>query len=120
MTIFKYTQISLLFNRFYFALNFLVVALLQGRVSGDYKPGNTQWKIGVTSMFAHALYIAPFKDTFWTTTTQDGNPYKSSEPNVELQAAIATLSTGPVGPSDKIGQRLLVIISFIQDIPYSH
>lgn len=54
-------------------------------------------------MFAHALYVAPFKDTFWTTTNQTGNRYNSSEPNVELQAAIATLSTGPVGPSDKIG-----------------
>ena len=56
-------------------------------------------------MFAHALYVAPYKDTFWTTPFQPGNPLYGpvSEPNVELQAAIATLSTGPVGPSDAIG-----------------
>ena len=56
-------------------------------------------------MFAHALYIAPYKDTFWTTSMQKGSPYgdAAAEPNTELQAAISTLSTGPVGPSDAIG-----------------
>ncbi|XP_078489098.1 uncharacterized protein LOC100181073 isoform X2 [Ciona intestinalis] len=81
-----------------------IQAVTQARVSGDYHPGNSQWKIGVTSMFAHALYIAPYKDTFWTTTVQSGSPYGlSTEPNTALQAAISTLSKGPVGPSDGIG-----------------
>lgn len=26
-------------------------------------------------MVAHALGVAPFKDNFWTTTNQPGNPY---------------------------------------------
>ncbi|CAK8679724.1 unnamed protein product [Clavelina lepadiformis] len=82
-----------------------IQAVTQARVSGDYHPGNGQWKIGVTSMFAHALYIAPYKDKFWTTSMQKGSPYgdAAAEPNTELQAAISTLSTGPVGPSDAIG-----------------
>lgn len=55
-------------------------------------------------MFAHSLNIAPFKDTFWTTTEQPGSPYGSEqEPYPTLQAAVATLSTGPVGPSDAVG-----------------
>lgn len=74
----------------------------QARVSDDYQPGNDQWQIGVTSMVAHALGVAPFKDNFWTTTNQPGNPYSRSEPYPELQSVVATLSTGPVGPSDRI------------------
>lgn len=83
-----------------------IFCITQARVSDDYHPGNTQWKIGVTSMFAHALYVAPFKDTFWTTSAQSGSPYGplANEPNVALQTAIATLSTGPVGPSDAVGK----------------
>ena len=49
--------------------------LQQARASGDYKPGNDQWMIGISSILAHAMAIAPFKDNFWTTTTQPGNPY---------------------------------------------
>ncbi|XP_039254962.2 uncharacterized protein LOC120331863 [Styela clava] len=82
-----------------------IPAVTQARVSGDYHPGNDQWKIGITSMFAHALHLAPFKDTFWSTSSQPGNPYSkdASEPNIDLQATIATLSTGPVGPGDSVG-----------------
>ena len=37
-----------------------------------------QWKVGVSSIFARALDIQPYKDTFWTTSVQPGNPlYKS-------------------------------------------
>ncbi|KAL3880433.1 hypothetical protein ACJMK2_032671 [Sinanodonta woodiana] len=79
-----------------------IPVVTQARVSGDYQPGNDQWRIGISSMFADALGLAPFKDTFWTTTNQTGNKYGKSEPNVVLQSAVATLSTGPVGPSDKI------------------
>ena len=49
--------------------------MLQGRVTDDYQPGNDQWKIGVTSIFAHALGVAPYKDNHWTTTNQTGNLY---------------------------------------------
>ena len=55
-------------------------------------------------MFANALNLAPFKDTFWTTSHQNGSQYRNDEKYPALQAAIATLSTGPVGPSDSIGE----------------
>ena len=34
-----------------------------------------QWKVGVTSLFARAVGLLPYKDTFWTTSFQPGNPY---------------------------------------------
>ncbi|XP_041369682.1 uncharacterized protein LOC121383654 [Gigantopelta aegis] len=80
-----------------------IPVVTQIRVSGDYHPGKDQWKIGVSSMLSHAVGLAPFKDTFWTTSVQPGNPYGKTEPNAALNAAVATLSTGPVGPSDMIG-----------------
>ncbi|CAH1778788.1 unnamed protein product [Owenia fusiformis] len=81
-----------------------IPVVTQARVSDDYHPGNSQWKIGISSMFANALGYAPFKDNFWTTTVQPGTSYNqgaATEPNVELQTTVAILSTGPVGPSDK-------------------
>ena len=30
-------------------------------------------------MFAHAMGVAPFKDNFWSTTKQPGNPYGQHE-----------------------------------------
>ncbi|XP_048245143.1 uncharacterized protein LOC124119103 isoform X1 [Haliotis rufescens] len=82
-----------------------IPSVTQARVSMDYHPGLEQWKIGVSSIFAHAMGIRPYKDTFWTTRYQPGNKYigGTSEPNTELNALIATLSTGPVGPGDMIG-----------------
>ncbi|KAK7098686.1 uncharacterized protein [Littorina saxatilis] len=80
-----------------------IPVVTQARVSGDYHPGNDQWLIGESSIFAHAMGIAPWKDNFWTTTDQPGNPYNLSEPYPELEAVVSTLSTGPVGPSDRVG-----------------
>ena len=37
-----------------------------------------QWKVGVTSLFARAVGLLPYKDTFWTTLFQPGNPYSKS------------------------------------------
>ena len=34
----------------------------QIRVSGDYQPGSTQWRIGDTTILAEALGLAAFKD----------------------------------------------------------
>ncbi|KAK3085506.1 hypothetical protein FSP39_004325 [Pinctada imbricata] len=81
-----------------------IPTVTQARVSNDYHPGNEQWRIGISSMFAHALGLAPFKDTFWTTKTQPGNPRYgvSDEPNHRLEIAVATLSAGPIGPGDKV------------------
>ena len=76
--------------------------MFQTRVSSD-GVSSRQWKIGYTSLFADSLQIAPFKDNFWTTSVQPGNPYGRIEPAPERQALIALLSTGPVGISDKLG-----------------
>ena len=80
------------------------------RVSDDYYAGNKQWDIGLTDIWTFALGLAPFKDTFWTTPDQPGyadkgKPKNGTEWHCELEAAIATLSTGIVGISDK-GKRL--------------
>ena len=39
-----------------------IYRVTQVRVSGDYQPGNTQWRIGDTTILAEALGIAAFKD----------------------------------------------------------
>lgn len=82
----------------------------QARASDDYSPGDDQWKIGMSSMFAHAMGLAPFKDNFWSTTEQPFNPYNRTEPHNELQLAVSVLSTGPVGPSDMIGHANVSLI----------
>ena len=80
----------------------------QARASNDYAShitrGGQQWDIGVSSLFADALGIAPFKDTFWSTSDEPGSSYKpfAMEPLPEREIAVATLSTGPVGPGDGI------------------
>ncbi|XP_071834017.1 uncharacterized protein [Apostichopus japonicus] len=85
--------------------------LTQARASGDYQPGNDQWDIGLTSIMHHAIRIRPFKDNFWTTTTQPGNIYARSEKHPHLQTVVSALSTGPVGPSDKIGYSNVSLIN---------
>ena len=74
--------------------------------------GGEQWRIGVSSMFSSVLGLAPFKDVYWSTKTQPGNPYgpKATESYPELESAISTLSTGPVGPGDQIGNMSREII----------
>ena len=72
-------------------------AVTQVRVSDDYKPGNLQWKIGDTTMLAHALGLAAFKDNYHTTTNQDGCK-GSSEPYPALETYVSALSGGPIGP----------------------
>ena len=42
---------------------------------------------------------------------QPGNPYRGQEPSPALQAAVATLSTGPVYPSDAIGMTDIALLS---------
>ncbi|PIK42555.1 hypothetical protein BSL78_20580 [Apostichopus japonicus] len=75
----------------------------QARASDDYHPGNDQWKIGLTSIIHHALDIRPFKDNFRTNPANDHSPKYQPEPYPGLQTVIAIYSTGPVGPSDRIG-----------------
>ena len=100
-----------------------IPAVTQARASGDYEAGtNTlkfcfqmnflclfvciggdQWKIGISSLFCHALDIAPSKDNYWSTLVQKGCPRGTKEPYNRLQAAVLTLSTGPVAPGDAVG-----------------
>ncbi|KAK7076764.1 hypothetical protein SK128_010515 [Halocaridina rubra] len=41
-------------------------AVTQIRVSDDYILSPDQWRIGTTSLFAHALGLLPYKDVFWS------------------------------------------------------
>ena len=74
------------------------------RASGDYHAGKDQWKIGPTSLLAHAVGLAPFKDTFYTSTDAEaGGADGGVEVNAELETVVATLSMGMVGPGDGLG-----------------
>lgn len=44
------------------------------RVSEDYLLDPLQWKIGISSIFAYALNVRPYKDTFWTSKNESVNP----------------------------------------------
>ncbi|KAK3784670.1 hypothetical protein RRG08_017133 [Elysia crispata] len=59
----------------------VIPSVTQARVSSDYRPGNDQSKIGITTMFVDALNLAPSKDTFWSTGNQPGNPYHQDSRN---------------------------------------
>jgi hypothetical protein len=80
----------------------------QTRVSYDYAEqlnGDEQtWPIGISSMFADAIGIAPFKDVFWSTSIEPGHSYgpQTKEDFPDREVLIATLSMGPVGPGDAI------------------
>ena len=88
-------------------------AVTQARASGDYHPGNDQWRaLGVTSIFGHAIAVKPTKDNFWTKDNAPKSPKYGTvqERYNRLQSAVSTLSTGPVAPSDKIGYSDVALI----------
>ena len=89
-------------------------SVTQARASGDYHPGGDQWHpVGTTSLFAYALGLAPSKDNYWSTTDQPGaKHYKDHprEPRSRLQAAVITLTKGPVAPSDAVGHSDVALI----------
>ena len=60
--------------------------------------------MGISSMFADAVGLAPFKDVFWSAVEEPGRSYgpNTSESLPDREIAIATFSTGPVGPRDAI------------------
>jgi hypothetical protein len=80
-----------------------------GRISDDYHSGlfDYNWQIGEASIFSWAIDLIPAKDGFWSTAVQPGHPYPEggnrTEPYSALNAAVATLSRGPVSPADGIG-----------------
>eukprot|EP01116_Phalansterium_solitarium_P006814 TRINITY_DN1920_c0_g1_i1.p1 TRINITY_DN1920_c0_g1~~TRINITY_DN1920_c0_g1_i1.p1 ORF type:complete len:305 (-),score=14.08 TRINITY_DN1920_c0_g1_i1:192-1106(-) len=79
-------------------------SVTNARASEDNFPGSGHWFIGHTSMLISALGLNPFKDNFWTNSTQPDSTYGSSiEWNPALQAVVSVFSAGPVGISDSIG-----------------
>jgi hypothetical protein len=80
----------------------------QARVSPDYathlESQVEQWAIGISSMFADAIGLAPFKDVFWSTSLQPGANYTPTPTEVlpAREILMATLSTGLVAPGDAI------------------
>ncbi|KAK6165978.1 hypothetical protein SNE40_022777 [Patella caerulea] len=80
-----------------------IPVVTQARAFADNRPNTDHWTIGVSSILAEALGIAPYKDNFWTMEVQPQNRYNATEPHTALHALISTLSTGPVGPSDLVG-----------------
>lgn len=84
-----------------------ISAVTQARASDDYKPlvETEQWRIGGQSILFDALGLSPSKDGIWTTTFQDGSPYgeEGQEYHSRLQAAVLSLSTGPIAIGDGIG-----------------
>ena len=80
-----------------------IPVVTQARASNDYRPGGNNWQIGISSMFLNAVGIRPFKDNFWTTSHQSGYNFGNiNETQLELVNMVATMSMGPVGPSDKL------------------
>jgi len=60
------------------------------------------------------LQVRPFLDVIWTREDQGPlNPYPQNRTNVDLQAAIASLSMGPVGIGDSPGYTNVTRVSFI-------
>ena len=81
-------------------------AATNGRASDDYAGGGN-WNIGGPSLLFWALGMRPSKDNFWSSDGQPRQPgFDQSNPgtNGELNAILATMSMGPVGPSDGAGQ----------------
>jgi hypothetical protein len=68
------------------------------------KNSRPQWNIGMSSMLAAAVGVAPFKDVLWSTVNEPDAPYPAPvmEPIPDREILIATLSTGPVAPGDGI------------------
>jgi hypothetical protein len=82
-----------------------VAAVTNIRASNDYAAGlHPQWMIGHSSIFAHALGLAPSKDGYWSAQTQADSPWPGRiEPFPRLQSAVAHYSRGPVAFADRAG-----------------
>jgi hypothetical protein len=89
-------------------------AVTNARVSWDYFYGNS-WDIGLSSLLAWAVNVAPSTDTFWTSDNGDdatklggcdaqGCPPDHSDAGCELHTLLASMSTGPVAFSDSLYQ----------------
>jgi len=79
-----------------------IPSVTQIRVSTDYHQSNYQWDIGDSTIFSHAVGLAAFKDNFRSTNIDQRCQNKDIEQWPLLETVVATLSGGPVGPSDHI------------------
>lgn len=94
-------------------------AVVQARASADYvNVDDNPHQLGGSSLLMGALAIAPSKDTLWTASPQPPtysdtkqNGDYTTQPHVQLDAVLATLSLGPVGISDGLGQTDVGLIS---------
>ena len=94
-------------------------AVVQARASNDYdNEVDNPFELGGSSLVMGALLIAPSKDTLWTASPQPPtyNDEKQNadyveQPHVQLDSMLATLSLGPVGISDGLGQVGVDLIS---------
>ncbi|ESO98784.1 hypothetical protein LOTGIDRAFT_158730 [Lottia gigantea] len=82
-------------------------AVTQTRVSPDYGKNKDQWKIGISSIFADALNLAPNKDSF--RTIKKSSDFE--EPHPELELVVSVLSRGPVGNGDGLGMVNKTVLS---------
>jgi len=70
-----------------------------------------RWRIGYTALLLQALDLAPSFDVIWSTAQQPGSKYNCTlgpqhsctRPNIELEAAVSALSSGPVSFGDGPG-----------------
>jgi len=82
-------------------------AITQARASDDYYPNNDQWRLGETSLLFHALALAPYKDTFRSDSSDQGCSTQhgdTPEQTPVLETLVSALSTGPIGPGDRLGK----------------
>ena len=110
----------------------MLPAVTQTRVSHDYQPDNEQWIVGDSTILAHSIGLAAFKDVslgfiktisqvslvctyiqdFRTSPNQpDCVKKKNTTENFSiLEAYSAAMVGGPVGPSDMVGTANATII----------
>jgi hypothetical protein len=94
-------------------------AVVQARASQDYvNEVDNAFGLGGSSLIYGAALIAPSKDTLWTASPQPPTYSDTKEsqnyfeqPHVQLDCVLATLSLGPVGISDGLGQVGVDLIS---------
>jgi hypothetical protein len=93
-------------------------AVVQARASDDYvSVVNNTYQIGGSALLMGALAIAPSKDTLWTSSPQPPTSSDvihsgyTTQPHVQLDAVLATLSMGPVGISDALNYTDVGLIS---------
>jgi len=81
--------------------------ITQARASDDYYPNNDQWRLGETSLFFHALALSPYKDTFRSDSSDQNCSVQhgdTPEQTPTIEALVSALSTGPIGPGDRLGK----------------